>query len=452
MKKTITIIGSGISGLICAFKCSNEGYDVKIISKGTRPNNKFYHSKYHSSTWDGEVGRFFTTFEGHPYIGDSKMYHNMKDAFKTKISKGGWLGKSIPSYDKQESDWLEKRWDANEDRDSFSDKFEFYVNSNKFSISQWSKFNVDYPALFVGTNFYEKKILRLYTSRNRLDFSIELHTKYDALKKRLTLDDISENYPIFRESCNNGFFKGGIEAVGQSINIKKFCLNLITYLKEKGVEFIYDTEIKKINFNKQKKVESIESNETEFKDVNFVFCTGAYHKKELFENTPSYNKFGGVAGRWFLIPKPTHFEVPTKIHLQDRKSNGSFYPVVDFNFTPYYNSEKRKSYIAIGGGYVYSGNFPFDGIEEELNFINEINRKALEKILGSTYNRLFDRGEITLSNAVCHRSFSFDDTPVFDQMPTTEGGSMVITGGTNTGTATLAPFIADKVFKMIDSA
>lgn len=449
LMNNVIIIGSGISGLICALKFCNEKYKVKIITKS--PDILSNSKEFYSSTMNGESGRFFTVFEGHPYIGNSETYPNMRDAFRERISKGGWLGKDLEYYTKDERKWLEKRWKFNENDLTYQENFEYYVDANKWSISWWKDFTENHPELFDNTSYYDKKVLRLYNGRPQLKFAIDLHRKYGALKSVLSRDDVGNDYPIFKEACNTGFFRGGIEVIGQSINIKQFAANLTKFLLSKGVEFILDTEIQSIDFDKKKSITSISSAEKTYKAENYVFCTGAYHNKDLFANTVTFNKFGGVAGIWFIIPKPRDFNVPTKIHIQMPKASGKSFPVVDFNFTPYYDVADKQYKVAIGGGYLYSGNSPFRDISQELNFVQEINKRALEKTLGSDYQHLLENGDLIFSNAICQRSFSFNDIPVFDTISTSSGGKLVITGGTNTGTATMSPFIADKVYQIISS-
>jgi len=450
-KKGITIIGSGISGILCALKFNLSDYKVRVISKS--PSFETYEKKvdFFSSTLNGEVGRFFTTFEGHPYIGNSSMYPDMKDAFKKRISKGGWLGKDLVMYDKDERKWLENRWLANENALNYSEKFDKYVDANSYSIKKWREYSLELKMIFENTDFYDGHILRLYNSKDQLNFAIDLHKKYGVLKSILNVEEVADKHILFRESCYNGFFAGGIEVTGQTINIKQFSINLIKYLIKNGVEFIFDTEITKINKDKNNKVVSVSTNTAEIRDKNFLFCTGAYHEKGLFKNTPAKNKFGGVAGKWFLIPKIKEFHTPTKVHIQLPKAMGGHYPVIDFNFAPYFDKNEGQYLISIGGGYVFSGNPPFENIGRELRFIDALNEKALEMTIGSLYRKYFDSGELIFSDAICHRSFSFDDTPVFDKMNTINGGKLIITGGTNTGTATMSPYISNKVFDMIEN-
>lgn len=449
-KKSVTIIGNGISGLFCALKFVEKDYKVRIITKGANFLDKDSNVDFFSSTMNGEAGRFFTTFEGHPYIGNSEMYPKMREAFSKTISKGGWLGKNFLDYEKTENTWLQKRWEANEFDLEFENKFDYYVNANKYSMQIWSDLAKSEKQLFEGTSFHDGYVLRLYNNKYQVDYSIRLHKKYNALKRVLNQKKIIEEYPIFEEGCFNGAVAGGIEVVGQSINIKKFAINLTQYLTKKGVEIIYGKEIIEIEKDKLDKVVFLKSKKQQYTDKNYLFCTGAYHNSVLFNNTPARDKVMGVAGKWFLVPQPKRFTIPTKIHIQNRKVFGDKFPVLDFNFTPYYDTKEGKNYIAIGCGYIFSGLSPFKGIENEMNFAQQINIEALQKVLGSTFKNYFHNGELIISNSVCHRSFSFDDTPIFDVMDTTDKGKLIITGGTNTGTATMSPFIAQNSLNMVE--
>lgn len=448
-KISIAIIGSGISGLFQALKLLNHNCDITVFSKAKDPLN-LLESEHFSSTFNGEVGRFITTFEGHPYLGDNIMYPNMREAFFRKISEGGWLGNDLNKFSKEELDWLKKREIENEKTQKISENHEFYISNNIKGLNYYRELIKDLPQLFKDTDLHSDGILRLYDNEKLWNWSCELHDKSNALERKLSTSDISKEHPAFKEACVTGTIAGGLEAPGITLNIQQFSRNIISYLKENNIKFRWETKIESILKQENGCVDFILTQTGEKVESDYYFFhAGAYSEQTPYLDTDAHNKIAGVAGRWLVLPRPANFIKPVKIHGSSRVENSYLRPIVDVNLTPFTNKDDNKKYLAVGGGYMFAGFFPFSYLSEELSIVDSENHRAMEIFLGAAYKEAKNKGLLINSDKICFRSFTPDDMPLETELPTSTGGKLCITGGTNTGTATIAPSIAERMISKI---
>jgi 2-iminobutanoate/2-iminopropanoate deaminase len=422
-----------------ALKLHESGFRVTVYTKGPDPR-KNKDAEQFGATGNGRMGRFVTGFEGETYLSDTPMYPNMKWAFEHPVSEGGWLAKPVPEFSERDQRWLQKRSLAANNQDVVKDLFEnYYVKNNSASITAWQELYKSHSFLFKDTDITDplKGVLRLYNSSKQFDSTVASHKKYGFLIEELSPDDVARRFPVYKYACSKGLIAGGIIAKGFAFNILKFVDNVIEYLSSENVEFVWNTEVQKIVLNEKGIVRGLKINNGELICSDHYSINPGAYGNDILNNTPAKDKIGGVAGRWLIMPRPEGYDVPTKIHGDIR----SGFPVTDNNLTPFIHNGKRM--IAVGGGYVYVGSNEkeYNGLDV-YKIVDSENERVMELYLGDFYISAKQNNEISIWTNTCIRSFTYDDRPIHEVMKTTSDGYLTITAGTNTGTTTLAPYIA----------
>ena len=93
----------------------------------------------------------------------------------------------------------------------------------------------------------------------------------------------------------------------------------------------------------------------------------------------------------------------------------------------------------MGGGYGYVGENPDSIKKYEDKIMDEENHRIVKRFFSKEYLKSEKSGLVQRSEKRCVRSWSYDDLPLIEKMKTTKNGLLIIVGGTNTGTTTIAP-------------
>ena len=226
------------------------------------------------------------------------------------------------------------------------------------------------------------------------------------LERALKPKDIIKDYPYFAEAAEVGYLAGAVEAPGFSFNIHKFTANLISYLENEGVKFVWEKCVYRLKLSVKKLVEGLVTEDGIIKADGYALNPGAYAEESLFKGTPAAGKVAGVAGRWMFIPSPKNFKRPVKIHGDSRTEKGVNFPILDVNLT-HFTDEQGKEWLAVGGGYAYLGKPPFKTTDVAFKTIDAENERAVSMVLGPTFKQAKKDGLISKSNATCVRSFTY---------------------------------------------
>lgn len=438
--QSASIVGVGISSIMIALRLCAEQYKITVYTKGPDPRT-MPEAEHFSSTGNGRMGRFITGFEGQPYVSNSLMYPNMQWAFQHTVAEGGWLAKPISAFSLEDQIWLQKRYAATNDTQATKTLFEnYYVKHNRESIQAWQALYLACPDLFNKTDITNPwhGVLRLYDNIALFQYAKTIHQQYGFLKETLSSTSVARRFPAFAKACSNGLVAGGIIVEGFSLNILRFVNNAITYLESSGVTFRWNTQINDIVVDAAGVVNGLRTNSDEMiVSKHYSINPGAYGN-DLLNTTRVRGTLGGVAGRWLVMPRPEGYNMPTKIHGDKRPG----FPVTDINLTPFVQAGKKM--LAVGGGYVYVGsNLEEYGEQLAYDLVDRENARIMKLYFGKFYQTAKQRGEVVFWDKACVRSFSYDDQPVHEVLPTAQGGWLTITAGTNTGTTTLAPYLAN---------
>jgi hypothetical protein len=372
------IVGGGIESIVQAFFISQSIVNSKVIFI-TENKNDF---SGESTTWSIS-NRHVSIFDGINFLSQ-----NHKNNLESSIDNGGWLCKT-QNFNEDEILWLNKRKSFCQSPEEVTKINKFFIDFNNKSIKKWSDFIQHNEEIMRGT---------------QINYDVDLHSN------------------IHEIISNKGSF---------SFDAGKFCINIINYLKNKGVSFFYDTKISDVKFNNEKKIEYLISNKGEFFQAkNYIFCPGAYGGN-LFKIFNLSHRINGVLGIWAII-KDVNVKKPFKYHYFENnqlKTCQSYTPIDD-------NS------VIVGTGCAWVGN-DFTNICEfqKQTFIN--NQKKVIQIV-------FPGKEILICNNNCIRAFSDNNLPIFKTGETVTNGKYIFISGTGTFTTASVFLTAELSFKMIN--
>lgn len=258
------------------------------------------------------------------------------------------------------------------------------------------------------------------------------------LKQVLTKKQVKEKFPVYESACEQGKIAGGAIIDGFAFNIHQFIDNAITYLEVWNVTFFWNKEVANIVLDKDGRTLGLQVRHHGLVTSDHYSINPGAYGNDLLNNTPARGRICGVAGRWIIIPRPDGFTLPTKI-LTDSRVGSS---IGDNNLTPF--MEDGKPMLAMSGGFVFIGSDHQEMPASDVcGMIDTENERIIQLYLAPYYNELQKNNEIKPWTNTCLRSFTYDDIPVHEIMETARGGVLTITAGTNTGTTTIAPYLAD---------
>jgi len=408
------------------------------------------HGDHYSATWNGAGGRFVTAWEAHPYSGDNALYPDMATAFTRPVQEGGWLGVPLAQYTALEKAWLDARVHRTQKATRDTAITHYYQQNNAQALHLWQKMISDQPELFHNTDLHDQGIVRVYDNTSDLQQAMLLHNHAGFNCARLSLTDMAASVPALASACHNGHIAGGLRVDGITFNIHQLTHNLLTHLDQLGVSFVWNTTVKGVCHNGAGDITALTTSTGNLNADAYALHLGAYALPDVLHTMTPEKSIGGVAGRWRLLPRPSKFTLPIKIHGCQRHESGRAYPAFDISLVPLTERATGQEYLAAGGGYIYLGFPPYKGKgTEALAFTDQEIDRILKLYLGAAYRDACQSGPMSIPPYSCVRSFTTDDAPHRTAHPCSGGGFMVVYNGTNTGSTALAPIISRDVARII---
>jgi glycine/D-amino acid oxidase-like deaminating enzyme len=289
----------------------------------------------------------------------------------------------------------------------------------------WREIFSEKPELFKDTLWKDDGILHLFSSNmefnHYLKFLTENNLKFEipSSHQLLKMFPLSEN-----EALTNVVISPGI-----SFRHKTFCKNMSAYLSDAGVKFSYSTEISELLWEssastKEKTLLGLQSKNGErLSAQNYVFHLGAYDQNNLFRGTRIENKVIPAFGAWLHFPLLDNeiFALPLKIH----------HTKIDLTINQF------ESRLYIGGGLEFSSDDTLTTLQN-----------ACLHLFGERFKQAKNKGEVSLNQKKCARSYTADGKEVFEIFSSSDGdnkGQAIVEGGGNTGTTAKAPLLANRI-------
>lgn len=249
MKKDIIIIGAGCIGLMSAYFLQKSGRDVTVIEKGDITDGTSF----------GNAG-LLSAFKKYPLSAPGAISNTLK-----LMIKGESPASIHPTFDLHLYKWLLKfATSATEDR----------LRRTLALFERYGQISLDlYESMIkedgMDFHFCKDGLLMIYTEQKTFDEKAS-HCDNTKAYEILSKDRTKEYMPILNDKVIGSIL---LKENGH-IDSAEFMLELKRYLKEKGVEFLLNEEVKRLEFEGSK-VSKIRTSKGVYEADTFILATGA---------------------------------------------------------------------------------------------------------------------------------------------------------------------------------
>jgi peroxiredoxin/glycine/D-amino acid oxidase-like deaminating enzyme len=439
---SVVLVGAGITNLVLAVELVDRGYDVEIVDAKPAPggNNWYDYGCSHA----GGDARMFTLTEMDNY-NSKTSYVEQNPLFQTKVTEGGWLFQKSGLRSAEEIQWLETHntippWLASAySRDIYE------LNADAMAL--WDTFIETHPVLFDKVVMRDG-VLRLYNDADQYTWDIQRQTRLGALKQTYGPAQIEAEFPALRAACENGRLAGAIMVKGFTLNVHKFTQNVLAYLEKADAVFQWNTKVDKVLRNRDNKITGLLVKGVFLQADHYIVSPGIYGE-HLMQDTPCAGQIHGILGAWLEIPNTT----PALNHSMKLARKGHI--AEDSNITVARDENGTDSLI-IGSGYGYIGNFKSQWYQSP--DIDQDQLSALYAALDDTAAAYFTndaeeaatvRPAIAANRKYCIRPWTPTSLGLYHSEETENHGSLIITGGHNTGGFAQATVIAQAALETL---
>lgn len=438
--ETVILVGAGIVNLVTAHELVCRGYDVAVYDRAPDPRADADWSEY-GCTRGGGDGRMFTLTE-------ADSYHNRSwnpdgtpnDLLNRPISDHGWRLAKPGSLTGPE-----RRWAA--DFHGVSPRLADRYNDDIFEVNRaagarWAELIAAEPELFGPGTGYSDGILRLYTEEDYFRWHVARNDRAGATRRVLTPGQITADYPALAAACERGSIVGGIEVVGFTVNIHAFLARLVDML-EPAAAFHWNAEATRVRWASPGVADGIELAGGEVvRGRHYVLSPGAYGH-ELLRGTASYEHIQGMLGVWFTVPNiEPRLEHSLKIARKGHRAEETNVTLA--------TADGGEPVLACGAGYGWVGLRPGNIDPGELAVLFDSLEDTLRLLFPAAHAAGRDAGMLDASRRYCVRPWTPTCLGVFERLATADGGTLIVTGGHNTGGFAQSPAIAEAVLAAVE--
>jgi D-amino-acid dehydrogenase len=433
-KRSVTLVGGGIVNLVTALHLVRHGYEVALYDSAPDPRDNAHWTTY-GCTRGGGDGRMFTLTEADSYNSWAwRPGRTSNDLLGRPISEDGWLLKR--------NDLLEpeRRWADNFHRiprwlaDSYNDDI-FAVN--RAAEVRWAGLIDSDPGLFDDSTGYREGVLRLYTEANYFRWHVARNNRVGATRHVLTPSQVRAGYPALEDACADGTVAGGIEVGGFTVNIHNFVAQIVDMLELKGVQLHWNTPVTGIQWFASGIADGIETTAGVVRSHHYVLSPGAYGD-ELLRGTASHGRIQGMLGVWLTAPNiEPRLENSVKIARMGHRAEETNVTLA--------TDECGEPTLICGAGYGWTGLDPGNIDSVELDVLFDALEDTLRRFFPKAYAAARAEGTLHASRRLCVRPWTASCLGVFERVETIGGGTLIVTGGHNTGGFTQSPVVAEAV-------
>ncbi len=412
------VVGAGIVGLTVAERLARTGQKVSVIDARPDPFTKT--SWYQlGTTYASMDARHVSTTE---HV--SKARPLSAENFLRLTKEGGFLTKPLEDSTPREQWWIRTLVEITQELE-FVDFVDFHIwQANFLGLKGWRSWMSEDPDLFKDVGL-QNGVPIFYTDERELETALASESKWDEVR-RLDSPEIKMRFPKIAPHFENGLLIGGFETDSFAFGIHRFARNLRNHAQEAGVSFEYEQPVIRIERNDDGEVTGIRMQDGRLKNPpNIVFCTGVFGREVLAgARTPAIpDLLMGVAGFWVDLPGVDGLGGAFKLST------------AHLNVTPY------------EGGTYASGGFVFTGEETKVDFSNpgvNAGLRNLQEVVGQIFP-----GSPQTSIQACIRPMSLSGWELSEDIPTAQGGHLIISTGQGAGGTTQAPYVAERVCEII---
>jgi glycine/D-amino acid oxidase-like deaminating enzyme len=433
--RSVTLVGAGVVNLISALFLVREGYQVTVYDRAPDPRADAPWTAY-GCTRGGGDGRMFTLTEADSY--NSRSWNTdgtSNDLLARPISAHGWGVHARTGLPAAERRWAEEfhgipPWLA----DSYTEDI---FAMNLAADAGWAELRRTDPGLFDDGTGYRDGILRLYTDEEYFRWHVARNERVGAVRTVLTPSQVRAGYPALAAACADGTIAGGLEVVGFTVNIHRFLARLVTVLETEGVRFRWAEPVTGIRWSAPGVPDGLDTAAGTVRGDHYVLSPGAYGDR-LLRGTLSHGRIQGMLGVWVTVPNVE----PLLGHSVKIARKG--HRAEETNVTLGVDSAGAPILIC-GSGYGWTGLDPDNVDQAELEVLFEALEDTVRRFFPAAYAAARDAGTLAASRQVCVRPWTSSCLGVFESMITADGGTLLVTGGHNTGGFAQSPVVAEAV-------
>lgn len=435
VEQSVTLVGGGIVNLVTALHLTRHGYQVSLYDGAPDPRSSAHWTAY-GCTRGGGDGRMFTLTEADSY--NSRAWRpdgTSNDLLGRPISDRGWLVSKPGDLLEPERRWADEfhripPWLA----DSYNDDI-FAVN--QAARAGWAGLIESDPGLFDDSTGYREGILRLYTEADYFRWHIARNDRVGAIRQILTPNQVRADYPALDDACAAGTVAGGIEVVGFTVNIHRFVAQLVDMLELKGVQFHWDAPVTGIHWAASGIADGVKTTAGIVRSRHYVLSPGAYGN-ELLRGTASHEQIQGMLGVWLTVPNiEPQLENSVKIARKGHRAEETNVTLASDKF--------GQPILVCGSGYGWTGLDPYNIDSGELDVLFDALEDTLRQFFPKAHAAARAAGTLDASRQLCVRPWTASCLGVFEWAAAKGGGTLIVTGGHNTGGFTQAPVVAEAV-------
>nr|CEL20068.1 D-amino acid dehydrogenase small subunit [Kibdelosporangium sp. MJ126-NF4]CTQ97292.1 D-amino acid dehydrogenase small subunit (EC 1.4.99.1) [Kibdelosporangium sp. MJ126-NF4] len=420
----VVVVGAGIVNLVSALTLARSGYQVEVYDRSPDPRADADWTAY-GCTRGGGDGRMFTLTEADSY--NSRSWPG-GDLLTRSITDHGWLVAKPGGLSAAELEWADEfhripPWLA----DSYTQDI---FDANRTAGEGWDRLMASDPDLFDGLR---DGIVRLYTDDDYYRWHVDRNQRLGATRKVLTPEQVRTGYPALVDAP----VAGGIEVVGFTVNIHSFLARLVDLLVAEGVRFQWDTPVSGIHWASPGVPDGVLTPSTVLRGDHYVLSPGAYGE-ELVRGTASHGQIMGMLGVWLTVPNvEPRLDHSVKIA---RKGHRAEETNVTLGTGP-----DGEPILICGAGYGWTGTDPGNIDSTELEMLFDALADTIRQFFPKAYAAARKAGTLAASRRLCVRPWTSSCLGVFETIETAGSGTLVVTGGHNTGGFTQSPAVADAV-------
>lgn len=435
----VILLGAGVVNLITALVLRERGYQISVFDRMDRPDCDLDAPQFGAgATFGGKDARIFSFNESRHHLARDLFKRDGGEQFRKSISRDGWLSRPYKELSPSDRGWIDELegvppWVALQYNNDI-------IDFNKKSHSKWQELFRLYPEILQETN-YVGRLLRIYQSEAAFQSAKISESEIGALLGEVSLGELIKREPSFREAIERGAVCGALDVVGFSVNIKAFCRNIIRLLTEMGVKFHWKHSVDEVKYNSAGAVSGIVIQGVLRRASNYVLSPGAYAGSIKGCNATT-SAIGSMVGMWLTIPNDGEpLSTPIKVRRRDFASSEA---AEGANIIPG-RSKAGQPVLHCSSGHGFIGTRPEDVVKADLPELARCIYQTASDLFGDKFRRARDAGLIDRSPNYCIRPWTPSGLGIFDTCETETGGSLIITGGHNTGGFAQSPEVAEAV-------
>jgi glycine/D-amino acid oxidase-like deaminating enzyme len=434
--RSVTLVGGGVVNLVTALQLARAGYAVSVYDGAPDPRAGAPWTAY-GCTRGGGDGRMFTLTEADSYndraVGPRGTPNGL---LERTVRERGWLVADPAGLAPRERQWAAdfQRMPAWLARGFTADIFAF----NQAAAGLWQRFMAADPELFdAAATGYQDGILRLYSEAAYFRWHIARNEGVGAVRRVLTPTQVAADYPALADAVGGGELAGGIEVTGFTVNIHRFLARLVSVLEEAGVRFHWEQRVRAVRRTAGGTVTGVETPGGLVRSQHYVLSPGAYGR-DLLAGTAAAGEIQGMLGVWLTVPNIE----PRLAHSLKMARAG--HRAEETNVTLGVG-DGGEPVLICGSGYGWTGLDPGNVDQEQVEELYLALEDTVRRLFPAAHAAAVRGGALAASRRLCVRPWTASCLGVFEQLPTADGGVLVVTGGHNTGGFAQAPVVAEAV-------